>query len=432
MGADRQEQAVLLRRAIRAGWKRSNPNTTISFVPTQAMAERRFHPDHIARVQRRTSDHAHRPFDGSGNRIDPSRLSSVTPNFLKHVLVSTDPCGRLQHGIPNNNTENQGLGKVDYTINNDQTVFARYFYAFYDNPATYDGSNVLTLSRTGQNNQAHSLVVGHNYIISTNTLNSFHGTFNRTLNDRQVPEYFTPTDLGSNVFSLQPGFTGVTVNGNGFSVGAGATNPGYFNSVGWQMADDLDVIRGDHQLAFGANWIHARIETKNNRPTNGQFTFNGQGTGLPLADFMVGNLSGGFLQGNPVFDYDNSNYIGSHPDNWRVRSNLTLNFGVRWEPSWRSTIPIATSVTLIRTVSTRACEAPPILQAPAGLIFPGTRYPGDAATFSKIAQFAPRLGAGRRVGMSAPACERRGVFMTRRISSSTPVSLTIRRGRRLR
>ncbi len=76
------------------------------------------------------------------NRIDPSKLNSVALNFLKHVPVSTDPCGKLQYGIPNNSTEHQALAKVDYTINSNSSLFARYFYAVYDNPATYDGSNV--------------------------------------------------------------------------------------------------------------------------------------------------------------------------------------------------------------------------------------------------------------------------------------------------
>ena len=138
----------------------------------------------------------------------------------------------------------RALGKVDYTINANQSLFARYFYAVYDNPATYDGSNVLTLSRTGQNNQAHSLVVGHNLVLSASTLNSLHVTFNRTLNDRPLPPYFSATDLGSRVSSLVPGYVGVSVTGNGFAVGSGATNPGYFNSKGWQIADDLDLIRG--------------------------------------------------------------------------------------------------------------------------------------------------------------------------------------------
>ena len=43
---------------------------------------------------------------------------------------------------------------------------------------------------------------------------------------------------------------------------------------------------------------------------------------------MVGIVSGGFLQGNPVYDYDHNDYVGAYvQDNWRVRPNLTLNAG---------------------------------------------------------------------------------------------------------
>src|SRR5262245_60465242 len=374
--------------------ERSNPATTLSFVPTQAMLNGDFTQITSPACNGGRQITLTGPFAGSGNRIDPSRLSSVALNFLKHVPTSTDPCGRLQYGLPNNSTEQQGLGKIDYTLSRSQTLFARYFYAVYDNPATYDGTNVLTLSRTGQNNQVHSLVVGHNFVLSANTLNSFHATFNKTLNDRPLPEFFTPTELGSRIFSLQPGYMGVSVTGNGFSVGAGGTNPGYFTSIGWQVANDVDVIRGDHQFSFGANWIHSRIDTLNNRPTNGQFTFNGQGTGLSLADFMTGIVSGGFVQGNPVYDYDHNDYVGAYmQDNWRVRSNLTFNIGVRWEPF----LPVKNTYSWVShfdparfAASQRSTVYP---QAPAGLIFPGDEgYPGDATTFGKVAQFAPRIG----------------------------------------
>ena len=113
----------------------------------------------------------------------------------------------------------------------------------YDNPGTYDGKNVLTLSRTGQNNQAHSVVVGHNWFLSPTIVNAFHVTYNKTINDRPLPLYFSPADLGAAVYSPQPGYTGVTVT-NGFNIGAGATNPGYFNSDSFQIANDVDVVRG--------------------------------------------------------------------------------------------------------------------------------------------------------------------------------------------
>jgi hypothetical protein len=199
---------------------------------------------------------------------------------------------------------------VDYTATSNQTLFGRYLYAVYDNPATYDGQNVLTLSRTGQNNQAHSFVLGHNWVLSPTMINSLHVTYNKTVNDRPLPEFFSPADLGINVYGPQPGFMGVTVT-NGFGIGAGGTNPGFFNSDSFQIANDTDIVRGRHQISFGGNWIRTKIETLNNRPSNGQFTFNGQTTGLGLADFMLGRL-GGFLQGNPVYDFDENDYVGAY------------------------------------------------------------------------------------------------------------------------
>lgn len=373
--------------------EKSNPATNISYVPTPAMLAGDF------TTFASPACNAGRQVTLTGgfvnNQIDPSRLSSIAQNFAKYLPTATaDPCGRVQYGIPNDNHEHQALTKVDYTLSNRQSVFARYLYAVYENPATYDGKNVLTLSRTGQKNQAHSVVVGHTMVMSS-FVNALRVTSNVTINDRPLPEYFTATDLGSKIVSPLDGYVGISVTGNGFAVGNGGTNPGYFNSNGIQIADDVDIVRGNHQFSFGGNWIHTKIETLNNRPTNGAFSFNGQTTGLSLADFMVGSVSGGFLQGNPVYDYDDHDYIGAYAqDDWRVRPNLTLNAGVRWEPF----LPIRNTYSWVshfeQSRFDQGLRSTVYPQAPAGLTFPGDAdYPGRATSKSVLSQFAPRLGA---------------------------------------
>ena len=371
--------------------EKSNPPETVSFVPTAAMLR----GDFTAITAPSCSGRQITLSAAAGfvnNTISPSAFSPIALRFLQHVPVSNDPCGRLQYGIPTDNTEHQSLGRVDYTASSNHRLFGRYMYSIYDNPGTYDGSNALTLSRTGQNNQVHSLVAGHNWILSTTVLNSLHVTWNSTINDRSMPEYFSPADLGSSVYSPQPGFMGVSVT-NGFNIGTGGTNPGYFNSNSFQIANDLDIIRGRHQFSFGGNWIRTKIETLNNRPTNGQFTFSGQSTGLGLADFMLGRVSN-FLQGNPVYDFDENDYIGLYAqDEWKLRSNLTLNVGLRWEPY----LPIKNSLDYVSNfdearfdAGTRSTVYP---QAPPGLIFPGdSGFPGSAAMRNKLNQFAPRAG----------------------------------------
>ena len=371
--------------------ERSNPATTIRYVPTAAMLQGDFTAFASPACNGGRQVALRAPF--VDNKIDTLQLNSVALNMSKLLPVATDPCGLVQFGIPNNNTEQQGLGKVDLNLTQKQTMLARYMYAKYDNPATFDGKNALTLSRTGQTNQVHSFVVAHNYIPTPHVVNALRVTYNQTINDRPLPEYFTATEMGSKISSLIPGYVGLNVTGNGFSIGNGGTNPGYFNSQGYQLADDVDYVRGSHQLSAGANWIHTKIETKNNRPTNGAFTFNGQTSGVPLADFLIGRPSS-FLQGNPVFDYDNHDYVGAYvQDEWKVRSNLSMNFGLRWEPF----IPLRNTYSWVshfdRARFDQGLVSKVYPQAPAGLTFPGDAgYPGDSTSHGKLANFAPRLG----------------------------------------
>ena len=62
------------------------------------------------------------------------------------------------------------------------------------------------------------------------------------------------------------------------------------------------------------------------------FTFNGQETGLGMADFLLGRSSQ-FQQGGPSQLYLRQSYLGMYAqDTWKVRPTLTVNAGVRWEP----------------------------------------------------------------------------------------------------
>jgi hypothetical protein len=371
--------------------EKSSPPTTTSFVPTQAMLNGDFTAFTSPACNAGRQIALKAPF--VNNMIDPSTINIVAKNLLKYVPVSTDPCGKLVYGIPNDNTEHQMLTKVDYNVSQRQTLTARYMYAHYDLPSTFDGKNVLTQSRTGQTNVVHSFVVAHNFVLSSTAVNAIHVTYNKTVNDRVMEEYFTPKDLGANVFSPQPGFTNLSVTG-GFSIGTGGTNPGYFNSKGFQIADDFDLIKGRHQLSAGVNWIHTSIETVNNRPTNGGYSINGTVTGLGLADLMVGAMGGAFVQGNAVYDFDFNNYVGTYvQDDWKVRSNLTFNFGVRWEPYLpiKNTKSYTSQFEIARfEAGTRSTVYP---LAPAGLLFAGdSGMPGKSVMNSQWKQFAPRLG----------------------------------------
>ncbi len=372
---------------------RSDPPNSINTVPTQAMLDGNFSTFASAQCQGKNVTL------GGGfvnNQISPTAFNQQALNFLKHLPVSTNPCGTIQYGLVNDNREHQVLGRIDDQLSEKHILFGRYFIANYNNPVVYDPTNVLTANKTGVADQSQSMVVGDNYTFTPNIIAAFHATLNRTRALRVVPQYFTPTDLGVQIVSDLPGFMGISVGSGsgGFSLGGGATNPGYFNSTDFQFAEDVNFIHGAHQIAFGANYIHAILNSENNRPTNGQFSFSGQATGLAMSDFMLGTVSGGFLQGNSVYDNDRANFIGLYvQDSWKLNRRLTVNYGVRWEPY----LPEHNKNGYVEHFSasqfTQGAASKVYVNAPAGLTFPGDPgYPGESNTAAKWADFAPRVG----------------------------------------
>jgi hypothetical protein len=375
---------------------KSDPPTTTAHIPTQAMLNGDFTTFASAACQG-SNKILKGPF--VNNRISPAAFSPAALNLIKHLPVSqADQCGLIQYGMVSDNTEHQTLGRVDYNLSSKQTLYARYFFANYQNPVKVDPNNVLTANKTGVDDQSQSFVLGETYTISPTVIASFHGTVNRTHAYRVVPEYFTPADLGIDVASPIPGFMGISVT-SGFSLGSGATNPGYFNSTAFQLAEDVNILRGSHQIAFGVNYIRAILNSLNTRPTNGQFSFanttNCTGcTGIAMADFMTGTVSGGFMQGGYVYDNDYANFIGIYAqDSWKLSRTLSVNYGVRWEPF----LPESNKNEFVEHFDpglfAQGVRSSVYVNSPAGLIFPGdSGFPNKSNIFGKKKQFAPRVG----------------------------------------
>jgi hypothetical protein len=122
------------------------------------------------------------------------------------------------------------------------------------------------------------------------------------------------------------------------SWGGGDPNLNVENRFQW--SDNVSWTRGKHAFKFGADVRRARFDTVKGTPFFGQeiygatFTSSGSspGSGLPLADFLLGYPS--FIQGTPMLDWGRQRSIyfgGFAQDDWRVTRKLTLNLGLRYE-----------------------------------------------------------------------------------------------------
>lgn len=204
--------------------------------------------------------------------------------------------------------------------------------------------------------------------------------------------YFGPTDVGINAYSYITHAMSVSVTG-GPSIGSGVGEDLDNFDTYLSANDDFTWIHGAHQLAFGANMTHSLISALAYVRAIGNYTFNGQTTGLGSADFMAGFLSQ-LVQSRPNPLYLHQWFVGAYAqDTWKISPRLTLNAGLRWEPL----IPMQLNDKSIYTFSLSrhyaGIHSRVWTNAPAGFYYPGDPgFNGDAGIDSRLGDLEPRLG----------------------------------------
>ena len=99
-----------------------------------------------------------------------------------------------------------------------------------------------------------------------------------------------------------------------------------------QIRDDLSWTKGAHNFKFGGQWMLYGKDQQIFGNTQGSYTFDGTFTGNAVADFMLGYAkSYSELALQDLGYWRNNSYSLYATDNWRIKSRLTLNLGVRWD-----------------------------------------------------------------------------------------------------
>jgi hypothetical protein len=370
--------------------QRSDPTNGIGFGPTPQMLAGDFTDIASAACNGGRGITLASPF--VNNKVSPSLFSPAAVALAKHLPVPSDVCGTIRFGTVSNSDEHLGLGRVDYQISQKHTLFGRYYIANLEQSSSYNNNNPMTVTAPFVSDRMQFFTLGDTYLFSSTIVNSFHATLNRAAITKGSPAFFSAADLGVNMTPMVPGFVVIQVTG-AFNAGSNASPPGHVFTTTPQLNEDLSIVHGSHQIQMGVNWIRPMGNIVINLATFGNFNFNGQITGLSMGDLLLGKLNT-FQQANPALSYPRSNYIGMYlQDTWRVTSHLTLNYGLRWEPYLANQAKHGFVSHFDTTAFAANVHSSVFPQAPAGLTFPGDPgYPGNGASFSRKAQFAPRLG----------------------------------------
>lgn len=158
-------------------------------------------------------------------------------------------------------------------------------------------------------------------------------------------------DLGINIPNENPLYWGVpNVGITGLSgVGEESDAPFINDDTTFQIVDNFSWVFGQHSVKFGGEVRKVIYDQIGGVVTRGRFAFDGRYTQNPLlpaaqrggaafADFLLGHFNRAEGQvGAPVANFRSNYFALFLQDSWKARSNLTINYGLRWEydqPFW--------------------------------------------------------------------------------------------------
>jgi hypothetical protein len=338
------------------------------------------------------------------NQVDPGYFNASALALVKYLPQATNACGLVTFAIPNQIAENQFVTRVDSTINAKNSLYGRYWLDGYQKPAFYSPTNILITGQTGNYERVQGLTLGWTYVLTSKMVNSFHATgTRRRINRGPSPDGINPSTIGVDMYVTAPVSLNLSVT-NDWSIYSGA--PATFNVNTFSYADDVNWVRGKHQIGFGGEFVRTQFNENNVYQGNGQFSFTGVfsqfgpagvstgGTGENAnLDFLTGAMNT-FEQSSAQLDALRapvpSLYI---MDTYHATNRLVLTGGLRWDPEFFPTDYFGRGSTFSMSGFLNNAHSAVYPNAPAGSLFYGD--PGIPKALTKGApwRFSPRLGA---------------------------------------
>jgi outer membrane receptor protein involved in Fe transport len=272
------------------------------------------------------------------SNIGPLAVKAGNPTFsnLTTELVTATPgvdctatpgsCVPIEFGTvnrfaPSLFNDYEGTGRVDVKVTNKDNVFGRYVFQQNISTVVAGGNGVAVGDYVDVPGRDQQIGLDWSRNWTNNFVNQARFSYSRANFGFQGGAFPNCLQLSINNCPTNISFADNTAN---FGLSTNLPQGRIINV--YQVQDNASLQAGKHTIKMGGEWSKQRSPNIFLPDTNGQYSytdFSSYLSGSPTVDtFAAGNANLRFKENDLAF------YV---QDDWRIKDNLTLNLGLRWE-----------------------------------------------------------------------------------------------------
>lgn len=291
----------------------------------------------------------------AGNIIPASDISPVSRALLNAFPLPNAGTGSFIYNANAIQNTRQEVVRIDHNINQNNSIFGRYTHDLNETQepgGLFNGISLPNVATTDTLVPGQLLAITYNSVLTPSISNELSYNFSQNhintelVGRGRLSDYGLTGGIGQafpeNNLNAIPG---IFIPGIAFAGSTQGYDIRYRSQV---IRDNMSITRGNHQIKFGGEYAREGKNENASNNTQGSYTFdqiqtrgtvlNGATsvalplTGVGLGSFLLGRANS-YVEDQ--FDITFNLNLGRREfyaqDTWRIRPNVTLDYGVRYQ-----------------------------------------------------------------------------------------------------
>jgi hypothetical protein len=259
--------------------------------------------------------------------VPPAQTSTgSSAKFSIGGQVFTVPVGNLTGSTAFRLDDWQGSVRVDHRLTEKHTLSGRYI--FNDNDTKGSGQATPPGNASQNVNRSQGVNITLTSVLSSQLVNEWRGAYLRRASNTSSQD--PSSELIPSIEISELGMVGFNAGDSRTGIGLAVNLPQFSYQQTYQLQDNISYSTGNHALKFGVDIRRQQLK---------QFffpTIRGRLFYASLDRFVndvadVATINKPLIGGQAIFYYDWTDFGAYGQDEWKLRPNFTLTFGLRYE-----------------------------------------------------------------------------------------------------